>query len=257
MFSQTAQLLKYYFCIISLCAFRAQEDVAASYSRKPDSLAQRNQLSEFFNSVDQDADGQVEREEAIKFLQDLGGSEYSSAAELNESVQQFFGAVDSPDHDLSVDTKEFEKYLADLMTTGSVERWIKHGLQLPQYAEAFRANAVTAFDFPMLVRTDALEVELGVASGLHRQQLLRAMKKKILGQGKVPGVPEGAYCTGVTPTSVVLQWSAPAAAGSPPGHLYEIEAGLGVPHSLTSGGQTACITPDARTRGFAGPQLRR
>ena len=48
---------------------------------------------------------------------------------------------------------ELERHLAQdrLMSAAAVERWVEHGLQLPQYAAAFRRNAITALDFPSLV----------------------------------------------------------------------------------------------------------
>lgn len=32
-----------------------------------------------------------------------------------------------------------------------MKEWVQHGLGLPQYAEAFRENMITAADFPLLV----------------------------------------------------------------------------------------------------------
>ena len=54
-----------------------------------------------------------------------------------------------------------------------VEEWVTHGLNLPQYASAFKANAITALDFPFLAADGgaALEADLGVASKLHQQQV--------------------------------------------------------------------------------------
>lgn len=53
-----------------------------------------------------------------------------------------------------------------------VVEWVAHGLNLPQYAAAFKRNAITALDFPLLVADGAtLQQELGVASKLHREQV--------------------------------------------------------------------------------------
>ena len=51
--------------------------------------------------------------------------------------------------------------------------WITHGLGLPQHAAAFKANAITALDFPLLVSDGGatLQQDLGVASKLHQQQV--------------------------------------------------------------------------------------
>jgi hypothetical protein len=50
---------------------------------------------------------------------------------------------------------------------------VAHGLNLPQYAAAFKRNAITALDFPLLVADGGatLQQELGVASKLHREQV--------------------------------------------------------------------------------------
>ena len=51
--------------------------------------------------------------------------------------------------------------------------WVAHGLNLPQHAAAFKRNAITALDFPLLVADGGatLQQELGVASKLHREQV--------------------------------------------------------------------------------------
>jgi hypothetical protein len=54
-----------------------------------------------------------------------------------------------------------------------VVEWVAHGLNLPQYAAAFKRNAITALDFPLLVADGGamLQQELGIASKLHREQV--------------------------------------------------------------------------------------
>lgn len=51
--------------------------------------------------------------------------------------------------------------------------WVEHGLGLPQYAPAFKRNAVTALDFPLLLSDGGatLASDLGVSSRLHQQQV--------------------------------------------------------------------------------------
>lgn len=54
-----------------------------------------------------------------------------------------------------------------------VVEWVAHGLNLPQYAHAFKQNAITALDFPFLLSDGgaALAADLGVSSKLHQQQV--------------------------------------------------------------------------------------
>eukprot|EP00854_Cymbomonas_tetramitiformis_P013067 gene13067-15435_t len=151
-------------------------------------------ISVFFDLVDKDGDGQIEPEEASKFFEEVGGTDFDTAHEIEASVDLFLGAVDGSDIGGTIDEDELEAHLNDIMTCDEVVRWVTHGLQLPQYAEAFRANAITALDFPMLLTTSAMDEELGVKSKLHRKQLTRSMKKKISGQGVVPGQPEQLSC---------------------------------------------------------------
>ena len=60
-----------------------------------------------------------------------------------------------------------------LLQDHAVEDWVTHGLNLPQYAGAFRRNAITALDFPLLVADGgaALRSDLGVTSKLHQAQV--------------------------------------------------------------------------------------
>ena len=120
-----------------------------------------------------------------------------------------------------------------------VAEWVKHGLGLPQYVQAFRDNAVSVsgnrrqclpaaascvmpvltvhlshcppwrcraytalpaymqvLDFPLLVNDGGatLRDELGVSSNLHRQQILRGIRRIILGMGQPPSVPQVGSC---------------------------------------------------------------
>jgi hypothetical protein len=65
-----------------------------------------------------------------------------------------------------------------LLQDHRVEEWVTHGLNLPQYAAAFRQAAITALDFPLLVSDGGatLGQELGVSSRLHQQQVRLALK---------------------------------------------------------------------------------
>jgi len=78
--------------------------------------------------------------------------------------------MDSHDVGSTISVEELQRHLAKsdkLLTTHRVERWVRHGLEFPQYAEAFAANAITALDFPALVADHgaALREDLRVTSG--------------------------------------------------------------------------------------------
>ncbi|KAK3252991.1 hypothetical protein CYMTET_37732 [Cymbomonas tetramitiformis] len=213
----------YYFLIFIVASSHL---CAQSIESGEDSFNQETQqagISVFFDLVDKDGDGQIEPEEASKFFEEVGGTDFDTAHEIEASVDLFLGAVDGSDIGGTIDEDELEAHLNDIMTCDEVVRWVTHGLQLPQYAEAFRANAITALDFPMLLTTSAMDEELGVKSKLHRKQLTRSMKKKISGQGVVPGQPEQLSCEGLSPTSIAVLWHMPANLGRPRAHGYELE----------------------------------
>eukprot|EP00899_Mesostigma_viride_P005378 jgi/Mesvir1/14841/Mv05463-RA.2 len=126
----------------------------------------------------------------------------------------------------SVTQKEFMSFLqlrtSPLLSVDAVADWVHHGVRLPQYAEAFRSNAVSLLDFPALANHERLVEDLGVSSRLHRDQLCRALKMQVLGLGKVPGEPKGLLCN-ATSGGVSLQWDLPDRMGVPPLHKFTVE----------------------------------
>lgn len=47
-----------------------------------------------------------------------------------------------------------KEHLARLSRSHRVAEWVSYGVGLPQYADAFRQNAVTVMDFPLLVNDE-------------------------------------------------------------------------------------------------------
>ena len=66
--------------------------------------------------------------------------------------------MDSTDVGSTISEEELLSHLTkntnQLLTTHRVERWVRYGLGLPQYAERFAANAITALDFTALIADD-------------------------------------------------------------------------------------------------------
>lgn len=56
-----------------------------------------------------------------------------------------------------------------------------------QYAEVFTSNAVTVEDFPLMINDGGkiLEKEFGISSALHKQKILRALKRQVLALGTI------------------------------------------------------------------------
>ena len=106
-----------------------------------------------------------------------------------------------------------------------VARWVRHGLNFPQYAERFMSHGITLLDFPALLADDgaALREELGVESALHRAKLTRALKRQLLQLGRLPGEPTDVRAAVVAEDVVVVKWRPPRQHGHPPVHAYAVQ----------------------------------
>ena len=148
----------------------------------------------------------------------MGGTDLDSLQEIRDAVAGVTQRMDSHDVGSTISVEELQRHLAKsdkLLTTHRVERWVRYGLEFPQYAEAFAANAITALDFPALVADHgaALREDLRVTSGLHHGKLVRALKRQILGLGSVPSEPLGVRAGAINGTAIAVQWSPPEDVG--------------------------------------------
>lgn len=207
-------------------------------------------LEEFFNNLDADRNGQVDAKEASAFIANLGGSEYDEPKEVAQGVEAFLQGVDGVDAGREVSVAELDVHLHTVLSGVRVCDWVRHGLGLPQYAEAFRQHAVSALDFPTLLHDNArvLEEEFGVTSPFQKSKVVRAIRLQILGLGKPPSEPQGLDCNATLgPPSgrlaawelrgaawtdplqpppraaVAVSWSVPTDMGKPPLHKYVVE----------------------------------
>lgn len=125
------------------------------------------------------------------------------------------------------DTVSEQELTAHLRAMGAqahrVVDWVTHGLQLPQYADAFRNHSITAVDLPHLVRDGGATLqEMGIGLALHRAKVSRGIKRLLLGLGSPPSVPHDLKCTPER-GRVLVEWAPPANAGTPPMHKYVLE----------------------------------
>lgn len=106
-----------------------------------------------------------------------------------------------------------------------VADWVEHGLGLPQYAAAFKRSAITALDFPLLVNDGGLTLaqDLGVTSRLHQEQVLRGLKRLILGLGEAPSPPRQLACKRGSASSIRITWLPPERAGHPSTHKFVLQ----------------------------------
>jgi hypothetical protein len=184
-------------------------------------------IVEYFQSLDTNMDGNLTTAEIkAHILRELDHRKSQSITEYTVALEELMEHMDvdepspgSPDlgtYTPRVDATEFRDHLVSRMRSPQlVARWVRYGVGLPQYADAFLQHAVTSLDFPLLVRSETdpdsyLRDDLGVTSLFHRNKLIQAMKRQILGWGSVPGAVMEGMCSVVGPRRVRLAWSAPA-----------------------------------------------
>ncbi|KAI3428021.1 hypothetical protein D9Q98_006407 [Chlorella vulgaris] len=196
---------------------------------------QQASLEKLFAAIDTDGDGQLDENETTQFAAatlDFTGTVFSQEGWTAQAAQQASAqALDGPDPGASVSRAEVAAHLVTLLQDHRVEEWVTHGLNLPQYAAAFRQAAITALDFPLLVSDGGatLGQELGVSSRLHQQQILRGLSRLILGLGQVPSAPRHLECSPANRSALRLSWLPPVTAGHPSFHKYVLQRQRVVP----------------------------
>lgn len=179
-------------------------------------------LDSLFNSIDTNHDGELTVNEAEEFIRSgIGGADYDDNKEVHAAAMDMLSKLDSADIGSTVSPKELDHQLHAVLSGTRVADWVQHGLGLPQYAEQFRAHAVTPLDFPILIadggrvlstefqvckhgtplQTATLSLtkkflsstmrflnqpSVQVASKYHKEKILRAMKRQMLSLGSVP-----------------------------------------------------------------------
>jgi len=180
----------------------------------------------FFQGLDIDADGVVEKHEMIEHLTHFGGKALDEPDEIQRSMEYAFRRVDT-NKDGELDAAEshfFWRQLGSMLSVDEVAEWVVHGLQLPQeVGEAFRENSVDAYEFPELVKNDgeALELQVGIARQSQRRKLLRYMRMVLSGVAVLPETPQLFLVEPVGCSSSHLRWAKPNGRGWDP-HTYRI-----------------------------------
>lgn len=62
-----------------------------------------------------------------------------------------------------------------------------------------------------------------ISSKLHRQQIMRALQRMILGLGSPPSAPRDLSCRPISCDSIAVSWKKPLQGGSPHMHKYKLE----------------------------------
>eukprot|EP01018_Ginkgo_biloba_P032489 Gb_01581 [translate_table: standard] len=152
---------------------------------------------------------------------DIGGGKDT----VRESIMLYNFKGDFSYGGSTISAEEMLDHLQNMLTADRVVDWVTHGLQLPQYAQAFRRNAVNGLDFPALIEdySCTLSDELGVHSLLHRKKITHAIVRQMFGLGAVPGPPVNIQCAPARCGAIQLQWDSPSFCGYPPLHNYLIQ----------------------------------
>ena len=174
------------------------------------SETQREEIRSFFSSLDADGDGQVRGDELGAYVaSNVGGKDFDTDVEVADAVRAVQERIDGQDTGDAIDAEELMVSLTStknqMLRPHQVARWIRHGLNFPQYAERFMSHGITLLDFPALLTDDgaALREELGVESALHRAKLTRALKRQLLQLGRSPGEPTDVRVAVVAEDAVV------------------------------------------------------
>jgi len=147
---------------------------------------QRFSIRAFFRRLDTDGDGQIEPDELSAYVRgSVGGREFDDPLEIAAATKATQELIDGTDKGETISEEELLTHITRssgrLLTPTRVARWVQFGLSLPQYAEAFSQNAITALDFPFLLADHGatLKEDLGIKSVLHRGKISRALKLQV------------------------------------------------------------------------------
>ena len=194
------------------------------------SETQREEIRSFFSSLDADGDGQVRGDELGAYVaSSVGGQDFDTDVEVQDAVRAVQERIDGQDTGDAIDADELIVSLTrttnQMLRPHRVSRWVKHGLNFPQYADRFDSHGITILDFPALLADDgaALKGELGVDSALHRAKLTRALKRQLLQLGRSPGEPLDVRAAAVGEDRVIVKWRPPRYHGNPPVHAYIVQ----------------------------------
>ena len=183
--------------------------------------------SAFFDRLDVNDDGQIELNEASAYIRKSFDAhpDFDTKGEVDRAAKQLLASIDGNDEGSTVSEDELLRHLKGMLKPHDVEEWVKLGLRQPKFAPVFAAHAVTGLDFPHLAGNNgkALNDDLGIESPLIRKQFVRALKRRMLRLGSIPGTPAQLTCAPlVGACGVRLAGNAPETVGVPPLHSYEV-----------------------------------
>ena len=144
-------------------------------------------------SVDSDGDGTLQGEEIRNFIDEtIGGHEFDEEKEIKFGAESSILAINT-NGESEIQTHELRDHwnsIAAMLTVDGVADWVAHGVALPQYARAFRENAINGFDLPSVMEDQSAYFDdLGISNRLHRKRFGRAIRILLLSIAEVPSKP--------------------------------------------------------------------
>lgn len=195
-----------------------------------------------FSSVDRNNDKQIDSHELNDYIaSSIGGNEFDTTYELmtatndgfhnilhtqnNRHTGDKYGYGYNHDDRHALKRADYDIYwdkLGSLLTVNEVCDWITYSIQLPQLSYLFKQNAITGYDFNELLRDDVLLNELHIESSIHRKQIIRAIKIKLLGIIDIPHTIESIDVIAYDCDELVIAWT-PAYSHNAPIIQYRIQ----------------------------------
>jgi hypothetical protein len=176
-------------------------------------------FNSMFDSVDENHDGAIKRQEMRDFVSARGSS--SAATRLSDGLSDIEAGVTSTMHNIDIndddnltkaDLLAYWGRLGSLLTVDEVADWVLHAVQLPlEVAETFRSHSVTGYDFIDLMDNGGalLEQELGITKAAFRKRLVQRMEWKMWAMGTEPRPPTIVKWAARTGGGLVVTWLPP------------------------------------------------
>jgi len=208
--------------------------VVVAVGRACASVASRARgFSGFFRAIDGDGDGELTSRELRAYVDGVGGRDLDERREVLEAVRATMATMDTEDEGVTVNLRELRRAARGMASARDVGEWVARGVGYPEYADAFVESRITTLDFPQLLAEDGEGLrKIGVQKLIHRQALMRAMKRQLLLVGRRPSAPRRVSArkleTRGEAAAARVSWVRPRDLGSPEVHEYVIQSGVGV-----------------------------
>jgi hypothetical protein len=223
-------------------------------------------FNSMFDSVDENHDGSIKRQEMRDFVSARGSG--GAASRLSDGLSDIDAGVTSTMHNIDIndddnltkaDLLAYWGRLGSLLTVDEVADWVLHAVQLPlEVAHAFKAHSVTGYDFIDLMANSGalLEQELGITKATFRKRLVQRMEWKMWAMGTEPAPPTTVKWSSRLGGGLVVTWQPPHAdKHSFPVHKYLLKRRLLRSNSASLavlGDDSSCTTAGIGTSTAAG-----